>query len=73
MTFLIYNRFLSYVGVRTLHAKEVDKVNLADINPVNPENAKSIYDFSVLDIDGNLVKMSKYKGFVSYIVNVASQ
>ena len=64
---------MNYVGVRTLHAKEVDKVNLPDQNPTHPENAKSIFEFSVLDIDGNLVKMSKYKGFVSYIVNVASE
>lgn len=33
----------------------------------------SIYDFEVKDIDGNTVSMSKYKGKVLLIVNVASK
>ncbi|QDF28474.1 glutathione peroxidase [Halarcobacter anaerophilus] len=33
----------------------------------------SIYDFSVKDIDGNEVSLSKYKGKVLLIVNVASK
>ena len=37
------------------------------------ENKMSIYDFNVLDIDGNKVLMSKYKGKVLLIVNVASE
>ena len=37
------------------------------------ENKMSIYDFNVLDIDGNKVEMSKYKGKVLLIVNVASE
>lgn len=36
-------------------------------------NAQSIYDFTVKDIDGNDVSMSKYKGKVLLIVNVASK
>lgn len=35
-------------------------------------SAKSIYDFSMKDIDGKLVPLSKYKGKVLLIVNVAS-
>ncbi len=35
--------------------------------------AESIYDFSVKDIDGQEVLMSKYKGKVLLIVNVASK
>lgn len=34
---------------------------------------KSIYDFSVKDIDGNPVSLAKYKGKVLLIVNVASK
>ncbi len=33
----------------------------------------SIYDFAVKDIDGQEVKLSKYKGEVLMIVNVASK
>jgi len=33
----------------------------------------SIFDFNAMDIDGNIVNLSKYKGFVTYIVNVASK
>ncbi len=33
----------------------------------------SIYDFAVKDIDGQEVKLSKYKGDVLMIVNVASK
>lgn len=34
--------------------------------------AKSIYEFTVNDIDGKEVSLSKYKGDVCMIVNVAS-
>ena len=33
---------------------------------------KSVYDFTVKDIDGKEVSLSKYKGGVLMIVNVAS-
>jgi len=42
-------------------------------NPQSPEKASSIYGFSALDIDGNIVNLSKYNGLVTYIVNVASE
>uniref|UniRef100_V5H0F2 Glutathione peroxidase n=2 Tax=Ixodes ricinus TaxID=34613 RepID=V5H0F2_IXORI len=35
------------------------------------KNAKSIYEFSALDIDGNKVDFNKYRGHVTLIVNVA--
>jgi glutathione peroxidase len=38
-----------------------------------PSEAKSVYDFTVKDIDGKDVKLSDYKGKVCLIVNVASQ
>jgi len=37
------------------------------------KSAKSIYDFSAIDIDGNDVSLEKYKGHVAIIVNVASK
>lgn len=37
------------------------------------EQPKDILGFEAKDIDGNLVSLSKYKGFVSLIVNVASK
>jgi len=37
------------------------------------ECASNIYGFDVDDIDGNAVKLDKYKGYVTLIVNVASE
>lgn len=37
------------------------------------QSAKSIYEFSAKDIDGNEVSLEKYKGYVCIIVNVASK
>ncbi|XP_044737867.1 probable phospholipid hydroperoxide glutathione peroxidase isoform X1 [Chrysoperla carnea] len=46
-----------------------------DEQPTNMDwkSAKSVYDFTVKDISGNDVPMSKYEGHVLLIVNVASQ
>ena len=41
-------------------------------NP-DPKAARSILEFHALDIDGNDVALSKYEGYVTYIVNLASQ
>ena len=70
--FAIYTAITNYF-FQPLSAKEAHDINLLDINPESPEKASSIYDFSVLDIDGNTVNLSKYRGLVTYIVNVASQ
>ncbi|KAG9343660.1 hypothetical protein JZ751_013831 [Albula glossodonta] len=35
--------------------------------------AKSIYEFSAKDIDGNDVSLEKYRGYVCIITNVASK
>jgi len=40
---------------------------------VDWQNAKSIYEFSANDIDGNEVSLEKYRGNVCIIVNVASK
>ncbi|KAL7851158.1 hypothetical protein AOLI_G00215140 [Acnodon oligacanthus] len=37
------------------------------------KSAKSIYEFSAIDIDGNEVSLEKYRGFVCIITNVASK
>uniref|UniRef100_A0A3Q3LGI2 Glutathione peroxidase n=1 Tax=Mastacembelus armatus TaxID=205130 RepID=A0A3Q3LGI2_9TELE len=37
------------------------------------QSAKSIYEFSATDIDGNEVSLDKYRGYVCIIVNVASK
>jgi len=46
---------------------------MAELQNPDPKTAESIFDFQVLDIDGQVVQLSKYKGFVTYIVNVASE
>uniref|UniRef100_A0A1A8G1W7 Glutathione peroxidase 4 n=1 Tax=Nothobranchius korthausae TaxID=1143690 RepID=A0A1A8G1W7_9TELE len=37
------------------------------------QRATSIYDFNATDIDGNLVSLEKYRGYVVIITNVASK
>lgn len=37
------------------------------------QSAKSIYEFSANDIDGNEESLEKYRGYVCIIVNVASK
>lgn len=37
------------------------------------QSAKSIYEFSAKDIDGEVVSLDKYRGYVCIIVNVASK
>ncbi|QQS43142.1 MAG: glutathione peroxidase [Acidobacteriota bacterium] len=40
---------------------------------MKPVTAKSFYEFEMLDIDGNKVSLSKYKGNVVMFVNTASK
>lgn len=42
-------------------------------SPSEPVDAASVYDFTMKDIDGNDVKLEKYKGSVVMIVNTASR
>jgi len=37
------------------------------------QSAKSIYEFTAKDIDGNEESLEKYRGFVCIITNVASK
>ena len=57
----------------TLDNTYLEKVNMKKENPSIPEDAKSIFDFTVVDINDSTILMSKYTGFVTYIVNVASE
>jgi hypothetical protein len=56
--------------------KDADDDQLAVRNPLTGEAAdflppNSIYKLSVPDIHGNLVDMSKFRGMVTLVVNVA--
>jgi len=53
------------------HCTDCDKKDEASISKNWWKNAKSIYDFTVTDIDGDRVSLTKYKGHVCLIVNVA--
>lgn len=47
--------------------------NLAVSVPPADPSAKTIYDFTMTDIDGHKVPLKKYKGKVILVVNVASK
>ena len=49
------------------------KVRVANDSAEGESSAKSVYDFTVKDIEGDDVSLSKYKGSVLLIVNVASK
>lgn len=46
---------------------------IAFVSPTSAEDKKSVHEFSVKDIDGKEVDLSKYKGKALMIVNVASR
>ncbi len=43
------------------------------VAPTAPAQEKTFYDFTMKDIDGKDVKLSKFKGMVVMVVNVASK
>lgn len=43
------------------------------MNNPDPKTATSVLQFNAIDIDGNAVALEKYRGFVLYVVNVASE
>ncbi len=51
--------------------KRYSKSKMAE-NP-DPKSATSIFEFKAQDIDGNEVSLSKYEGYVTFIVNLASK
>lgn len=55
----------------TLSCNANEKLNTTAENSIS--SGKSVYDFTLKDIDGNNVSLSKYKGKVLVIVNTASQ
>jgi glutathione peroxidase len=54
-------------GISTLTSKQYLRNAHAQQSP------QSIYDFTVKDIDSNDVSLSKYRGNVCLVVNVASK
>lgn len=48
-------------------------IHFSQPSPKANSAPKTAYDFTVKDINGREVKLEKYKGYVSIIVNVASQ
>ncbi|RWS26036.1 glutathione peroxidase-like isoform X1 [Leptotrombidium deliense] len=40
---------------------------------IDPKKAKSLFEFTANDIDGNSVSLEKYRGFVTIVVNVATK
>lgn len=46
---------------------------ILNATPTEPPSEKSLYDFTMKDIDGQQVKLDAYKGKVVMIVNVASK
>ncbi len=42
-------------------------------SPADPPAEKSLYEFTMKDIDGNDIKLDTYKGKVVLVVNVASK
>ena len=58
--------FLTLSGVSTCQAAQEGRES-KDVS------AQSIHDFTMKDIDGNDVALTRYKGNVVLIVNVASQ
>ncbi len=68
---IIISALLSISGIYLLREK-VFKVN--DVAPKNnPTSFSDFYKLSAKDIDGNVIKFSKYKGKKLLIVNVASK
>jgi glutathione peroxidase len=65
--------FLFATTVSTGYAYAGDKPDDDKTADAAAASDKSIYDFEVTDIDGERVKLDKYKGDVLIVVNVASQ
>lgn len=63
--------FLLFAGIFSVEGckDESQKAEAAKL----AKTIKSVHDFTVTDIDGNKVKLEKYKGNVLLIVNVASK
>lgn len=60
-------------GVTTGSAQQRTSQPSQAATKMTADQAKSVLDFTMLDIDGHAVPLSKYKGKVLLIVNVASK
>ena len=59
--------FVKYVAF-SLSSLGLFKATMANASATN-----TIFNFDVKDIEGNTVQLSQYEGYVTLIVNVASQ
>jgi glutathione peroxidase len=71
--------FLKYLGLSAmvigiaLTAAAYSFGLILNPSPTEPTRERSMYEFTMKDIDGNDVKLEKYKGQVVMLVNVASK
>lgn len=71
--------FLKYLGISAicigvaLAAAAYSFGLILNPSPAEPPKERSMYEFTLKDIDGNDVKLEKYKGQVVMLVNVASK
>jgi len=71
MSKIIAAAIIAVIGLLTVLAYRYGMI--FNPTPSEPVSAVSIYDFSLKDIDGNEVKLEKFKGNVLLIVNTASR
>ncbi len=71
MSKIIAAAIIAVIGLLTVLAYRYGMI--FNPTPSEPVSAGSIYDFSLKDIDGNEVKLEKFKGNVLLIVNTASR
>lgn len=69
----IFSGFLIAIVITTAIAFAVFHAYFMENSSHASAAAKSIYDFKMKDIDGNDVKLKKYKGNVLLVVNTASK
>lgn len=61
------------LNIPIMAAASLAVVSAAAQRPARTERPKTVYDFTVKDIDGRSVKLSRYRGKVLLIVNVAGK
>lgn len=70
---IMKNRFLNIWTVMLLLVSCNANNNMNTASAANAVNGKTMYDFTMKDIDGKDVPLSNYKGKIVVIVNTASQ
>lgn len=72
-SFLKYSGLTAFVVGVALTAAAYSFGLILNPSPSDPPKERSMYEFTMKDIDGNDVKLEKYKGSVLMLVNVASK